>query len=144
MFYPSMCLFPLLLAWGASPSSCSLSFAFCSAPISITTFYVTLIVVGVMSSRKSSKTQPRCISLPLSLSLSLYYLPSLFSFSLVSGAVVSKGSSLVILGTDTSRISALPRTSAKLISLRGSLTPCLVSVFREVYFYFSLPELDGF
>jgi len=53
--------------------------------------------------------------------LSRYYLLSLsFSFPLVSSAGVSKGSCLVILGTDTSWIFALSRTSTELISLRDS------------------------
>lgn len=50
----------------------------------------------------------------------IYYPPSLsFSFPLVNGVGVSKGSSL-ILGTDTSRISAFSCTFTKLILLRDS------------------------
>lgn len=93
-------LFPLFLPPALSSSLSSVLLG--SSVISITTLYATLIIVGVMSSRKSSKTQPRGIPLSrcassLSLLLSRFRNFSLsrstirsmslsFSFPLVSSA----------------------------------------------------------
>lgn len=99
------------------PSSRSLVF---TTVISITTLYATLIIVGVMSSRKSSKTrQPRRVSdsylFPSHSRNSLSASALSFSFSLVnSSTIVSKGSSLPSLPgwipRESPRHRALPRS----------------------------------
>lgn len=95
-FIPPSPSFSVYFSRGARLSS--VLFPFNRAPlgslvISITTLYATLIIVGVMSSRKSSKMQPRRISpsrfFPATIPPSLS-----FSFPLVSGAGMSKGCSL--------------------------------------------------
>lgn len=57
-----------------------------SSVISITTLYATLIIVGVMSSRKSSKMRPRRISTLLSPLLTPRYYPSVVFLSLSSSS----------------------------------------------------------
>lgn len=150
---PSPVFFRLLLTWGA-PLLRLVLFQPRSARLLGYFYNDTLCNVNYCRRNELEEVFQDAASPHFSLSfLSRCYPPSLsFSFLLVSGAGMSKGCflslSLVILGTDTSRISALPRTSTELISLRDSFAHAspgsrLVSVPREVHFYFSLPELDS-
>lgn len=154
MFYPAVSVFFRYFSRGGASPPVLFSFKPRSARLLGYFYNDTLCNVNYCRRNELEEVFQDAASPHFSLSfLSRYYPPSLaFSFLLVSGAGMSKGCSLslslVILGTDTSRISALPRTSTELISLRDSFAHAspgsrLVSVPREVHFYFSSPELDS-